>query len=1674
MVLVHVGTNDTNDPNFAGAIDELDALITRIATTRPKAHIIATTLMKRGTTDAEPKYVAIANEFNPYVLPLVQKHQALGRRVHFLDMHAMLERSDMSDNLHPHAAGYAKMAAAWFPAVTNIVGHYGDKLPPGISSVRVVNATTLTVAFSKPINITASPAAINPASYTLSPGGSVTAVSALSADLRKVTLTVSDLTPNVTSSLSFNGAVTDLVPPTAGGPYTANLSGSPVAFSVPPASGLATDNLPAGTLNGWEPLYTLNIPNTMRYGLDSVGYDTDNAAAYANAPLARVAYYMALQRLDQPLDYVWVELDAFTQDAAKLGVPTAASGAFFQQPVSNLTVISTSQSVTSGAFAGGNIEFWPCNYSVENSASVPGASASIYDFGDKPTNGDYGSMQIHNTAARETLFAFNHWGSASVNYFTPCLGIGNNPNPSATSSGGQLDWTFLENGQQFATKVLQVFVKRAAIPPPRPAPTASSAHAGYSGTAIRVDFSSPIAAYSVTPAAFSLDRGVTVIDASLFSDGKTVTLITTPQPTNAPLTLTVAGVRDAVTGTAAPTHALPVSDLPAEITANAGALANGYKIVYTLDIPVISSFGGTAAAPYTFNAAAGAMREFDRVAYYLELGNRPAAPAAADYLWTSMDAFTPSLSKIGVPNVFAKTVFAQYVTNLTVKSNKSGVTSGGFDIGNIEFWPSNYATGNADNIPEASGTTYDFGDGGYTSAQGYGSMQVHNFTLKQTLFAINNWGSNNRVVELGIGNCTLSGMHPDWTHTYNAAAYSYRRLHILARPKTDKAPASLPPPAEVLAKVPGAAGFSHIYTIDIPLIADFANQTSRAAYYSVDNSDLFTTPHSRVAYYFELVKNNVTSYCWTAFDPISPGVKNIGVPVNNTVYQQQISNLDVRSNVAGVTAVTGSATGNIEFWPYNYTIANGTGLPNANASVFDFDDTRSTSGAYGSMQVHNYGAQQVLWAISRFNTTSEVVNTGIGNSPSSHPDYTHSGSGANWDSRRLLVFAKPIPPPPPAIPPEVLANVPCAADFHHLYTVDIPLRATFNNATARESYYSVNNAARYSDNGLAAGRVGYYLELVKNNVTSFCWTAFDSFTPTVDRLSVPYDNRVHQQPVINLDVISNVAGVINTNGCNTGNIEFWPYNYTVANSLLIPNGSEAGFDFGDNCSYSGAYGSMQVHNYGAQQVLWAISRFNTATDSVNIGIGNNPNASQELDYTHSGSGANWDSRRLLVFIRPVSEGTPVTDTMPPTPSRAIGQTSLDRALVFFNEPVSGDSADPANFTSSGGIDILGAAMHPVYSNTCVILTTTPQTPGTAYTLTVNNIRDRSYARNVSFPNHAVTFTAQAEPEARPDFLTDIPEAAEYTLVQKIDIVRNTQWAGGANFSLDDTWPNAPHFDRVAYALDLMGTNNIRRWIWVSMDTFTTDPLRIGIPTADRSARFQQSVSNLTVAVPASVPNVTAGSFADGNIEFWPNDYQVDNEAGVPGANASAYDFGDRISPTVMVGYGSMQVHNFRLGQTLFAMNDWGSNNRAIELGIGPCPFGTHSDWTFTDNEGYVPYKARTFYTFIRPAVKPPLEQPPVPGWGTLPMIILSPYDMLLDIKDSATLMVLANGAERYQWRKDGVFIPGATLPILTIPEVYRHDAGDYDVLVYGNGSKYAVSLPARLTVKFKGTLMLMN
>lgn len=201
------------------------------------------------------------------------------------------------------------------------------------------------------------------------------------------------------------------------------------------------------------------------------------------------------------------------------------------------------------------------------------------------------------------------------------------------------------------------------------------------------------------------------------------------------------------------------------------SIQDEYELVYELDL---SRLGQRISYQYDGSDSIG---KFDRIAYLLELKSEE---RGEQKIFVSMDAFTEDAKKIGVPTALSGASFRQSVGQMDVFSNVGSIalverTEGG----TIEFWPDNYATENSAEVPGASGRRYDFGDEPALPVDGYGSMQVHLPSAKQTLFAINHWRAG-ADADLGIGNAT--GDHTDWTFSGSAKTYTEKRLRVYVRP----------------------------------------------------------------------------------------------------------------------------------------------------------------------------------------------------------------------------------------------------------------------------------------------------------------------------------------------------------------------------------------------------------------------------------------------------------------------------------------------------------------------------------------------------------------------------------------------------------------------------------------------------------------------------------------------------------------------------------------------------------------------------------------------------------------------------------------------------------------------------------------------------------------------------
>lgn len=198
----------------------------------------------------------------------------------------------------------------------------------------------------------------------------------------------------------------------------------------------------------------------------------------------------------------------------------------------------------------------------------------------------------------------------------------------------------------------------------------------------------------------------------------------------------------------------------------------------------------------------------------------------------------------------------------------------------------------------------------------------------------------------------------------------------------------------------------------------------------------------------------------------------------------------------------------------------------------------------------------------------------------------------------------------------------------------------------------------------------------------------------------------------------------------------------------------------------------------------------------------------------------------------------------------------------------------------------------------------------------------------------------------------VPEAREYQVLYDLDLAK---LGPVPVYEVDNSAKLQGPFERVAWFLELRDATGAVKYCFVSADSISNEPKKLGIPTVASGAMFQTSVKNARVF--SNVPGLPKGEVGDlVNIEFWPGNYGPANATGVPKASDAVYDSGDWMAGTEN-GYGSMQIHHHGSGTTLMAINNWNAGP-AGDIGIGNSE-GASLDWTFTRNaDSYIHKRLR--------------------------------------------------------------------------------------------------------------------
>lgn len=194
------------------------------------------------------------------------------------------------------------------------------------------------------------------------------------------------------------------------------------------------------------------------------------------------------------------------------------------------------------------------------------------------------------------------------------------------------------------------------------------------------------------------------------------------------------------------------------------------------------------------------------------------------------------------------------------------------------------------------------------------------------------------------------------------------------------------------------SGYTLVYDLSIP---NSANYNNTAVPYSVDTAaSIANGSFTRVGYMLQLqTAGGPLEWVSVSMDAFTTVAADLGVPTvaSGEIYaNQSVTDMNINSNVAGVTTGTNLSGGVIAFWPTCYN-AGPSGHYTTGTS------TMNTQTCYGSMQVGD-PAGTTLFAYNSWDN-GPVSDLGIGNDPTgSNPDWTFAANASTYTVKDLSVW----------------------------------------------------------------------------------------------------------------------------------------------------------------------------------------------------------------------------------------------------------------------------------------------------------------------------------------------------------------------------------------------------------------------------------------------------------------------------------------------------------------------------------------------------------------------------------------------------------------------------------------------------------------------------------------------
>jgi lysophospholipase L1-like esterase len=138
IILLHIGTNDITHEDDPIAVQQVSTILDLIDQYEVRANhevvVFLALIINRRKPWVAGSGAATTTAFNNYIKTMAQARIAAGDKIVIVDMENdagfLYTDTDMSDDLHPNAIGYNKMANLWFSSIT---GNYNT--PPIISPI---------------------------------------------------------------------------------------------------------------------------------------------------------------------------------------------------------------------------------------------------------------------------------------------------------------------------------------------------------------------------------------------------------------------------------------------------------------------------------------------------------------------------------------------------------------------------------------------------------------------------------------------------------------------------------------------------------------------------------------------------------------------------------------------------------------------------------------------------------------------------------------------------------------------------------------------------------------------------------------------------------------------------------------------------------------------------------------------------------------------------------------------------------------------------------------------------------------------------------------------------------------------------------------------------------------------------------------------------------------------------------------------------------------------------------------------------------------------------------------------------------------------------------------------------------------------------------------------------